>query len=64
MTGIDLIRLKAGKLAVNACLEKAVDYAEDDATRAFAAVEDARKQLQQMYVALHTEHIQTIRRAT
>lgn len=64
MHGIDLIRLKAEAQVVKNYVDKAVDCAPDDPTRAFAAAEDARKHMQQMYVALHAEHVQTIRRVT
>jgi len=64
MIGIDLARLSAQKQVAVNYLDKAIEHDESDATRAFAAVEDARKHIQQMYVALHEAHIKTIRRVT
>jgi hypothetical protein len=62
MNGVDLIRLKADAQVTENYMAKAVELAPSDPTRAFAAIEDARKQMQQMYVMLHYEHINTIRR--
>jgi hypothetical protein len=62
MNGIDLVKLKADCQVTRNYLALAIEHAPADATRAFAAIEDARKQMQQMYVALYEAHLQTIRR--
>ena len=62
MQGIDLIRLRADRRVAVMYLERAVELAETDVLRAYAAVEDARKVLQSMSVALHTAHISITRR--
>jgi hypothetical protein len=62
MNGIDLVRLKADAQVAENYMAKAIEHAPDDPTRAFAAIDDATKIMRRMYVALHWEHMQTIRR--
>ncbi len=62
MNGNDIACLKADAQAVENYMAEAIERAPTDATRAFAAIDDARKRMQQMHAKLHYEHIKTIRR--
>ena len=63
MQGVDVGKLRADTQEIQKCLDNAVELAGNDATRAFAAVDEAKKRLQEVHAVLYYEHIVTIRRA-
>lgn len=62
MHGIDMPKLRAKKRTAEDYLERSLELAETDPTRAFSAIDDARKQIQAIWAAIHEAHVQTIRR--
>ena len=52
--------MKAARNMIVSLLDNAIDKAATDPTRAMASIDEARKQLQQMFLWTHEAHLRSI----